>query len=145
MGSLLRSQTCHYCPQPATTEDHVVPRSLYRHTFSWHPAWFRDQAVVPACAPCNEAKGSYHVNCCVTCEWVWQYARSRGWMVLESPETIDLVERRKALRRKQQKNQAIWAGLSEDEVARRRASKRNRKKLGRQAKREGWQFGDSRR
>lgn len=145
MGSLLRSATCHYCPQPATTEDHVVPRSLYRHTFSWHPAWFRDQAVVPACAPCNEAKSSFHVSCCVTCEWVWHYARMRGWMKLEWAETVDLAARRKELRKKQQVNQKVWASLSEDEVARRRRAKRARKKLARQARQEGWQFGDSQR
>jgi hypothetical protein len=144
VGSLLRSAVCHYCPQPATTEDHVVPRSLYRHTFAWHPAWFRDQAVVPACAPCNEAKSSFHVRCCVRCEWVWQYAQERGWMVAGTVETVDLGERRKELRRKQQRNALVWKGMTPDQVERQRQIKRSRKKLGQQAKREGWQFGDSR-
>ena len=53
MGSIWKNATCHYCPAPATTEDHVVPRALLVHIFSWHISWWRDMATVPACRNCN--------------------------------------------------------------------------------------------
>lgn len=40
--------TCHYCPEPATTKDHIVPSS-------WGGGG--DKNLIPACAPCNTKKG----------------------------------------------------------------------------------------
>jgi hypothetical protein len=49
---LVRDQgRCAYCSGPATTIDHVVPRSR-GGTHSW-------ENVVAACRPCNLAKGNH--------------------------------------------------------------------------------------
>lgn len=41
---------CHYCDAPATSVDHVIPRSLGGPNTAWNR--------VPACHPCNTAKDS---------------------------------------------------------------------------------------
>jgi hypothetical protein len=41
---------CAYCDQPATTKDHVVPRSLFV------PPLPLDMITVPCCGPCNAEK-----------------------------------------------------------------------------------------
>ena len=55
---------CHYCPDPAASLDHVVPRSV------GGPGLRRN--LVPACVPCNGAKGSLRGVCpcdgCVAAE-----------------------------------------------------------------------------
>ena len=40
-------QQCVYCPRPATTHDHVPPKSLYT------PPLPQNVVTVPACDPCN--------------------------------------------------------------------------------------------
>jgi hypothetical protein len=51
---------CHYCDQPATTRDHIVPRSR---------AGVNEPVnVVPSCDRCNRAKGDDWPLCpCATC------------------------------------------------------------------------------
>lgn len=40
---------CHYCGEPATTLDHLIPVSLGGTT---------KDGVVPACATCNRSRGN---------------------------------------------------------------------------------------
>jgi hypothetical protein len=49
-----REPMCHYCGDPATTADHIVPRSA-----GGPAAWWN---LVPACFPCNSAKGDTWPN-----------------------------------------------------------------------------------
>lgn len=75
MGSVLRSSTCHYCGRKATTEDHIVPRSILPKPMSQVPYWFRSNDVVPACLDCNGRKGSEMSDCvCAQCTWAWNTA-----------------------------------------------------------------------
>lgn len=41
--------SCHYCPAPATTRDHVIPKALGGPRATWN--------LVPACERCNQEKG----------------------------------------------------------------------------------------
>lgn len=69
------SSTCHYCGQPATTSDHIVPRSAFPVHQSGLPYWFRQHNVAPSCKPCNGFKGNYRSDCtCAQCEWTWKVA-----------------------------------------------------------------------
>jgi hypothetical protein len=74
MGSVLRSQTCHYCGKSANTEDHIVPRcDLPR--MATLPYWFRELDVVPACKKCNGDKGPMKSDCdCRQCIAAWAVA-----------------------------------------------------------------------
>jgi hypothetical protein len=75
MGSLLRSQLCHYCGEKATTEDHIVPRAVLPKPMSKLPYWFRSNDVVPACLDCNGRKGEEMSDCtCDQCTWAWNTA-----------------------------------------------------------------------
>ena len=49
---------CHYCPEPATTRDHIVPRSKGGRNAAWN--------IVPACVSCNSAKAAKDPTC--SCE-----------------------------------------------------------------------------
>lgn len=72
MGSVLRSQTCHYCGDPARSEDHIVPRADLPKPMAQLPYWFRSQNVVPACLPCNGKKADLRSDCtCEHCSWAW--------------------------------------------------------------------------
>lgn len=53
---------CHYgCGRPATTADHIVPRSAGGRNEPWNR--------VPSCEPCNRAKASTVGGCvCAVCE-----------------------------------------------------------------------------
>ena len=51
---------CHYCPEPATTRDHIVPRSKGGRNAAWN--------IVPACVSCNSAKAAKDPTCpCEKC------------------------------------------------------------------------------
>lgn len=53
-------QLCHYCDQPATTWDHIVPKSLGGPITEWN--------LVGACGPCNSRKGNKLPTCkCYRC------------------------------------------------------------------------------
>lgn len=59
---------CHYCgialTQGTRTRDHVVPRALGGPT--------KRDNLVPACSPCNWAKGARRSLCgCETCVGAW--------------------------------------------------------------------------
>lgn len=80
MGSVLASQTCHYCKGKARTEDHVVPRCALPRPLSRLPEWFRSMNVVPACKNCNNDKGAARSSCaCKQCTNAWGAARQ--WIV----------------------------------------------------------------
>jgi 5-methylcytosine-specific restriction endonuclease McrA len=69
------SSSCHYCGKPATTDDHIVPRSAFRMHQSALPYWFRQHNIAPACLPCNGFKDWYRSDCtCQQCQWVWTVA-----------------------------------------------------------------------
>lgn len=63
---------CAYCPNPATTWDHIVPVSKGGETVMGN--------IVPACSPCNSSKKATSLD-----EW----ARRRGLVV--SLDVIELV------------------------------------------------------
>lgn len=53
-------RTCHYCSAPATTRDHIVPRSKGGKNVGWN--------IVPACRKCNGTKGNKWPTCqCMIC------------------------------------------------------------------------------
>lgn len=61
---------CHYCGGKAGTRDHVVPRSLLNRTQRYMGQITNNS--VPACASCNQAKGSKRViDCCEFCDSRW--------------------------------------------------------------------------
>lgn len=75
MGSVLQSTTCHYCGDPAKTEDHIVPRCDLPKPMSRLPYWFREMDVVPACKKCNNDKGPMKSDCdCRQCIAAWAVA-----------------------------------------------------------------------
>lgn len=52
--------TCHYCNEPATTWDHIVPKSKGGSNNGIN--------LVGACVPCNSAKGAKMPTCeCYKC------------------------------------------------------------------------------
>jgi 5-methylcytosine-specific restriction endonuclease McrA len=59
--------TCHYCPAPATTRDHIVP-------LAWGGPNAADN-IVPSCEPCNQHKGSSRTTCeceqCINALDIW--------------------------------------------------------------------------
>lgn len=64
---------CHYCPERATTRDHVVPRKKLRRLTipTNHP--FFSLNIVPACADCNARKGHKRSTCtCLVCTALWR-------------------------------------------------------------------------
>ena len=69
---------CHYCQVPATTRDHIVPRSRL--------AVVRDRTIlntVPACQPCNKRKADLRSDCrCPICV--------QAWAVLGPSELVDV-------------------------------------------------------
>lgn len=53
---------CHYCPCPAATRDHIVPQCVTARAEPNVPN------IVPACGPCNSAKGALPSTCqCPRC------------------------------------------------------------------------------
>jgi hypothetical protein len=66
-------RVCHYCGAPATTRDHIVPSSLGGFT--------RPFNLVPACQPCNTAKGAKLPTCkCDKCRWALsRWHDGEGW------------------------------------------------------------------
>jgi 5-methylcytosine-specific restriction endonuclease McrA len=65
-------KSCHYCDAPATTRDHIVPRSKLRllaHQFTY----LSDTPnIVPACQPCNQRKSDLRSDCtCPRCCAAW--------------------------------------------------------------------------
>lgn len=75
MGTVLRSSVCHYCGDPARTEDHIVPRADLPKPMAILPYWFRSQNVVPACQDCNGTKAALRSDCtCGHCTWAWNTA-----------------------------------------------------------------------
>jgi len=103
MGSVLVSSTCHYCGDKATTDDHVVPRSLLPKPQSLLPYWFRAMNVVPACAPCNGAKANHRSDChCTQCVRAWGSAAALYGIV--EPEPVSVLELRRELVRVQNRN-----------------------------------------
>lgn len=51
---------CHYCGDPATTLDHIVPKSDGGPSAQWN--------LTAACQPCNLIKGSWRAVCpCFSC------------------------------------------------------------------------------
>lgn len=53
-------ETCHYCAAPATTQDHIWPRSKNGPDAAWNK--------VPACSSCNSAKSDREPTCrCIRC------------------------------------------------------------------------------
>jgi hypothetical protein len=101
MGSLLSSTVCHYCGGKATTEDHIVPKSILPKPMSRVPYWFRSNDVVPACFDCNGRKGAEMSDCdCAQCTWAWAVAaklfidpdiRPRRTVVLIGDKTQELL------------------------------------------------------
>lgn len=76
------SQICHYCGGHATTDDHVVPRSILPRPQSRLPYWFRAHNVVPACKDCNGLKANFKSDCeCETCRWAWSTALAVPFIV----------------------------------------------------------------
>lgn len=92
MGSVLRSETCHYCGDKAASEDHIVPRARLPKPLSQLPYWFRSMDVLPACNDCNWMKSHYRSDCvCDHCTWAWKTAIACGWMK-DDYETIPVVK-----------------------------------------------------
>lgn len=64
----VRGQPCHYCGEVSTTADHVVPRAKGGTNGQWN--------LVPACTPCNQAKGPRRPDCkcafCTKALQIWQ-------------------------------------------------------------------------
>jgi hypothetical protein len=67
-----REFMCHYCNSymKPLTRDHIIPRSRGGTNYSWN--------LVPACRPCNHAKGQKLPTCkCAFCQnaidqhWQW--------------------------------------------------------------------------
>lgn len=70
---------CHYCDEPATTRDHIVPRALALYLGSN----LGQINVVPACQPCNGRKGMDRSDCpCMRCRDAWDLLGPAGWQDL---------------------------------------------------------------
>jgi hypothetical protein len=69
------AKRCHYCPRPATTKDHIVPRVLVKIRIAQTGPV--DQRVhsrnqVPACEDCNGTKDRFRSDCnCNKCTQAW--------------------------------------------------------------------------
>jgi len=75
MGTVFKSQTCHYCGNRAESIDHVVPRCDLPKPMYLLPYWFRVQNEVPACKKCNGEKAWFRSDCtCPQCKWAWNVA-----------------------------------------------------------------------
>lgn len=76
-------QACHYCGEPATTRDHVVPRSRMAIEFRQDPKRIskaRASNVVASCAPCNQEKADQRSTCdCRLCTMAWLTFGPAGW------------------------------------------------------------------
>jgi len=66
-------ETCHYCDQPATTVDHIVPDSLGGPSTVWN--------LQPSCESCNCEKSSNWPTCsCDKCQSaVLTFAQNPVW------------------------------------------------------------------
>lgn len=76
---------CHYCGDPATTWDHIIPRALYGPGEPWN--------LVPACEECNTVKRNHWPNHpgCATCRSaVHQYASNQVFF----EQMIEILEHR---------------------------------------------------
>lgn len=63
---------CHYCPEQATTRDHIVPRAMVRKLRLDDHSPFLQRNIVPACAPCNNQKADLDSGCeCDQCVEAW--------------------------------------------------------------------------
>ncbi len=68
----MKPQKCHYCDDPATTRDHIVPRSMVRELRLDQHHSFPHRNIVPACAPCNHRKDNLDSGCtCDRCTEAW--------------------------------------------------------------------------
>jgi len=83
---LVGALICHYCPAPATTWDHIVPRSKGGADGR--------RNLTPACGPCNVAKGADLPTClCRRCRRALLWWRHRI-EVLQSAPPKDFVRLR---------------------------------------------------
>lgn len=66
-------EICHYCDQPATTVDHIVPDSLGGPSSVWN--------LLPSCEPCNNKKSSNWPTCsCDKCQLaILTFAQNPVW------------------------------------------------------------------
>ncbi len=88
------AELCHYCRLVvATTSDHIVPRSKGGVDAKWNR--------VPACAPCNVAKGNSDPTCsCRTCVAAINMPRTQ-------PRSYGPSKGRTAKRRLQRKRSSV--------------------------------------
>lgn len=71
---------CHYCFAVATTWDHIVPKCVGGLTTR---RWAGARNLIPACAECNEAKGSRMPTCrCRRCK------RALAWWQRHLPQDV---------------------------------------------------------
>lgn len=73
-------QACHYCREaPATTRDHIVPRSRVRSANVGTVS-----NIVKACGPCNTYKDNKRSDClCPACLLAWETYGPPGWRTWE--------------------------------------------------------------
>lgn len=98
---------CHYCLNPATTRDHVVPHSLIRQAKFPTGAHLRSATsdpppvnIVPACVRCNGSKSSYRSDCvCELCLTAWKTYQPRdaigeplAWPAVRPVQALALLE-----------------------------------------------------
>lgn len=77
----IENKMCHYCGEPATTRDHVVPLSFLLQKYGFRgTAKIKIQNIVPACEDCNNLKSSNRSDCeCDICTTAWDELGPTDW------------------------------------------------------------------
>lgn len=125
-SEVLPGACCHYCGGPATTRDHIVPRSR----IFMRPAPGAEN-LVPACSICNLVKGDLPSTCrCQKCLNAWYRWGPMGWHDLPTVDVIVKGNNKRAAMKEplvRQTGCRVWEYPSDEEDARLRALQRQRR------------------